>query len=439
MAVAGLAAGQARAVEFFMPVPYLGGNFVYRTEFVRQDLKKDNVDFLFAPEGTSGLDSPVVHYTVLPGPSTNAFHPLLTDNYDRDFHRPPGRSDPKYFVTGPGLVRMEGEPGLLAAETAIEIGSDPATSWELPLLTEDDAFTPGSTVWVQNLMKDSGIGSHLSIYNFDGSPATCNAKLLSPAGALIDERANLTVPSFGAIRLADITAKVSLSSATGMNAAVTCDHPFYALGSFPAKAIADIRVHYPTTSAPAAGTAVTLASNKSFRITRDSSVQYFVLPLEDNIHYRSITIDCDTLAADPINDAFYRGLLGMWRNEPSLRFGKTLYFGINERYGRSKLLVDLGTPYIEIMTKKANAPLVPGKAYHFHIEVNSDQRSFQYKVTNAGGKVIADMRSGVFNEDLSKKGDNTLIVGFGLPGIGDGAYSPPYGFRFSNLLIKGYK
>src|SRR6185295_4819191 len=233
--VASLVASSAGAVEFFVPVPYFGGGgrLVYETELVREDVNKGNVDFTFAAEGHSGLGLPAARYKVLPGPSTDKHHPLLTDNYGRDFRRPPDRSDPKFFLSGDGLVIMEGEPGLLGVETAVIIGTDPATAWELPMLTKDDAFTPGDTVWVLNLAKAGTVASQLSLFNLDGTPALCRTRLLSATSQLIEERTEIPVPSFGAFRLADILRRVTGDSAAGLSVAVTCDHPFYALGSFP--------------------------------------------------------------------------------------------------------------------------------------------------------------------------------------------------------------
>jgi hypothetical protein len=334
---------------------------------------------------------------------------------------------------------MEGEQGLLGVETGVLIGGDPTTAWELPMLTEDDAFAPGGTAYVQNLMKADGIASQLSIFNLDGSPARCQATVLSPRGSVIDQRANISVPSFGAVRIADVLSQVGPATASGVTAAVTCDHPFYALGSFPSPALADIRVHYPTAEPPTAGTREILVPDTSFRVTRDISALAFSLPLEENTRYRSIVIDFDVLTAPPANEAYYRGLVGMWRPEPGLRFGKTLYFGVNERFDRGKLLVDLGTPYIEVMTKKSSAPLVNRRTYHFHIEVNADQRLLRQVVTSSTGAVVADMRSGLFNDDLRSRGGNPVMVGLGLPGIADGAYSPPYGWRFTHITIDGYK
>ncbi len=53
--LAGFVASSAGAVEFFMPVPYLGGRFVYRAELVREELSKANVEFTYAAEGRSAL------------------------------------------------------------------------------------------------------------------------------------------------------------------------------------------------------------------------------------------------------------------------------------------------------------------------------------------------------------------------------------------------
>jgi hypothetical protein len=437
LALAGLTAGNAGAVEFFVPVPNLGKSLVYSTEFSRQDLSKDNVSFTYVAEGKSGLNVQPQNFKVLPGPSTSSTHPLLTDNYGRDYRRPPDRSIPRWFLPGGGLVVMQGQPGLLGIETGVAVGGDPTSAWELPMLTHDDAFKAGRTAYVLNLAKDALTASQLSLFNLDRAPAQCQTQLLSPKGNLIEQRTGIAVPAIGAVRIADILKQVT--TAAGLSVAVTCDRAFYAIGSFPAASLSDVRVHYPSADPPTLGERQIFVSNGDFRVTRNSSVQTFTLPLEPEKRYRSLLIDFDAAVASPSNSAFYRGLIGMWRDEPGQRFGKTLYFGLNERFDRSKLLVDLGTPYIEYMTKRGNAAMVGGKTYHFHIEVSSDERSIRQLVTNAGGGVVVDMRSGIFNDDLRAKNGNTLIIGFGLPGIGDGAYSPPYGWHFSKITISGYK
>jgi hypothetical protein len=437
---AGLVASSAGAVEFFVPVPYFGsGNrLVFGTEFAREDVNKINVDFTYIGEGKTGVGISPSHFKVLPGPSTDKKHPLLTDNYNRDFRKPPARSDPKYYLPGGGLVLLEGEQGLLGIETAVIVGSEPSTAWELPMLTEEDAFEADGTAYVLNLMKDATVASHLSIFNLARSAAFCQTRLMAPNGQLIEQRSALAVPALGVTRIPDILSRV-VGTTTGLSVEVTCSQPFYSLGSFPAPEAADIRVHYPSHEAPTLGTKEVFVSNDSFQVTRAKSAKNYELPLAPGARYRSILIDFDVKAAPPTNGAYFRSLFGMWRPEGSLRFGKTLYFGVNERHDRSKLMIDLGTPYIEIMTKRSSVPLLNGKIYHFHIEANSDERLLRQLVTDASGKVVTDMRSGLLNDDLSAKNGKTVIVGLGLPGIADNAYSPPYGWKFSKIVISGYR
>jgi hypothetical protein len=437
---AGLVASSAGAVEFFVPVPYFGGGtrLSFGTEFAREDLNKINVDFTYIAQGKSGVGMTPAHYKVLPGPSTDKKHPLLTDNYNRDYRKPPARSDPKYSVAGAGLVIMEGEQGLLGIETAVVVGPETATAWELPMLTADDVFEAGTTAHVLNLMKDATVASHLSLFNLGRSAGRCQTRLIAPNGQLIEQRTGVDVPALGAVRIPDILNRV-VGTTTGLSVEVTCDQPFYSLGSFPAPGPDDVRVHYPSHEPPALGTKEIFVANASFNVTGKESDKTFQLPLAANTRYRSILIDFDVKVAPPTNPAYFRGVLGMWRPEAGLRFGKTLYFGVNERYDRGKLMIDLGTPYIEILTKKSGAPMINGKTYHFHIEANSDERLLRQLVTDASGKVVADMRSGLLNDDLITKNGKTVIVGFGLPGIADGAYSPPYGWKFSKIVITGYR
>jgi hypothetical protein len=434
-----LMASSAGAVELFVPVPYLGARYQYGTEFVRQDLSKINVNFTYVEDGRSAVGVTPLKYKVLAGPSTDSNHPLLTDDYARDFRRYPARSEPKYYLPGGGLVIMQGENGLVGAETAAVIGGDPTSAWELPMLTAADAYPAGTTVYVLNLMQSSTTASQLSIFGVSNDVAHCQTRLLAADGHLIEERLSLGVPARGSLRVANILSRLTPGNVTGLSVAVSCDRPFYTLGSFPSAKLADVRVHYPSLQPPTLGTRDIFVNNDSFRATQGASDKKYPLPLPEGVRYRSILIDFDVTTAAPPNPAYFRAVLGMWRPVPGLRFGKELYFGTNERFDRSKLLVDLGTPYLEYLVKRGGSALLSGKTYHFHIEVNSDQHSIRQLVTNASGGVVSDIISGLFNDDLVNRQGNAPIVGFGLEGIADGAYSPPYGWRFAKIVISGYR
>ncbi len=436
---AGLVAGQAGAVEFFVPIPHLGDRYKFNTEFFRTDLSKTNVDYTFVAEGASGVGVTPTRYKVLPGPSTDKNHPLLTDNYGRDFRQPPARSEPKYYLSAGGLAIMEGEQGLLGIESAVFIGSDPTSGWEIPMLTKDDAYEADDKAYVLNLLKAGTTVSHLSLYNFDSTAGVCGTTLRSKTGQLIEQRTGLAVPARGGIRLADILKLVADASATGLYVEVTCNRTFYALGSFPTSKLSDIRVHYPSPEPPTEGTKETFLSNASFKAVQGDSIKTFDLPLAPNTRYRSIYIDLDATTAAPINNAYFRTLFGLWQPDPNVRFGKTLYFNLTERFNRSKLFVDLGTPYIEILTRQNKVPLLSNRTYKFHIEINADQKMIRTTVFNASGGVVADMINGLFNDNLRIPNGGRMVFGLGSPKVVDNAYSPPYNWRFSKIVVTGYK
>lgn len=439
--VAGLIASRAGAAEYYVPVPHLGGKFVYGAEFVRQDLSKDNVDFTFVEEGARGLGRKPARYRVLPGPTNDPAHPLLTDNYKRDYTPPPGRSNPKFHVPGGGLVILKTEPGIVAAEAAVSIGVEPAAAWELPVLRAKDAFPAGETAYLSHLMQGGGISSQLSIFNIDRTAAQCTARLRTSQGQFLDERTNVAVPALGSVRIADIVSRVVVGRATDLNVTVSCNRAFYTLGSFPSPVASyDIRVHYPSSEPPPGQSEwEILVRNGNFQVTPEAHAKRIKLPLEKDVRYRFLMIDFNVIPTSPADTAYLRSLVAMWRPEPSLRFGRQLFFGTAERFDRGKLLIDLGTPYLKLVVKRGQAALAQGQRYHFHIEVDAEQKTLRQLVTASDGTVVADMITGLFNDDLVAREGKPLTLGFGLTESVDPAFSPPYGWRFSRIVVSGYR
>jgi hypothetical protein len=215
---------------------------------------------------------------------------------------------------------------------------------------------------------------------------------------------------------------------------VTCDQPFYALGSFPATDRSQSRVEYPVRQAPGATTAIVLDQRKGqfFRVTSNNSDLHIPLALDSGVAYHTLSIDFDVAIADPPDFVVFRNVIGMFK-QGGRRFGKTLFFGSFENFGKSKYVVDLGTPFIET-TLKRSFSLVGGHAYHFSITLDNDQQSLHYVITNRDGSVVMDMLGGLYNNFDNLDG-NAPIIEMGLPGVADNAYFPPFGWKFSNLNI----
>jgi hypothetical protein len=427
-----LAAGSAHADVRYVPVPFIGpGSVGVLVEYSRDKGSPVNdVDVTYIPENVSGVNLPVVHQKVYIGPSTSTTYPLLD-----------------ITPNAPGLVVVDSEAGLTPDEVALEAGTKLAgTGWELPLLTPGTAFAAGKTAYVLNMTKSGASSTNLSIYNLGTAAATCSFKILRPKGTPIEQRTGISVPALGTKRFDD--ALRLAGNASRIVGAVTCNQPFYAMGALPNEDRTRVRVNYPIAAFPVAGAAVTMMDKKGqfLNCLPDFSYVRFPLPfaLSGNSgpgpRYKTFTVDFDVKTGDP-EYVVIRNIVGMLRSG-GRRFGKTLFFGSFDRpqaSGGAKMLVDLGTPYIETVVKR-NADLTGLQNLHFHIELDSEQRTMLYQITrSSSGLSLFSVTTGFFNEDLNAVGDAVPVLEFGLPGVADDAYFPPYRWKFLNLKVVATK
>jgi hypothetical protein len=420
--LATLLAGAASAQTFsYVPIPTVSpGVTSIKVEMLRSDLSLSDVHATYVPEGTSGLTASAATLKAYVGPSTSRQNPLLALSP---------------IAPGGGMVILDPVAGLDAVEVSMEIEQGPVrTAWKLPLLSANDFFRAGSTVYVQNLAKFPDVASSLQLFNLDSLAATCSATVLRPRGSTLDVRTGITVPAVGVVRVPDILRNVRSATASGLNVAVTCDKAFYAMGAVPTADRWNTRVQYPVAKLPANVVAQVLDSRPGgfFRVTQGSSDLKIPLALDPNAAYHTLAINMDVSVADPPSFVVFRNVIGMFRFG-GRRFGKTLFFGSFENFDKQKYVIDLGTPFIET-TLKRNFPLLNGNTYHFAITLDNDQQSLHYVITNRAGAVVTDVLGGLYNNFNVFQG-NAPIIELGLGGVADNAYFPPFGWRFANLSI----
>jgi hypothetical protein len=314
MTVLASAAARAQTISYVLVPTITPGVTVTKVEMGRSDLSLNQVQTTFIAEGKSGLGATPKTLKVYVGPSTSRANPLL---------------DLTPVATSGGMAVLQPVPGLTAVEVSLEVEQNPVrTAWKLPLLTADQFFQPGSTAYVLNLVKGADAASGLQIFNIGVKPATCSATVLRPKGTPIEERDGISVPAIGVIRIADILKSVGTGTAEGINVAVTCDSPFYALGNYPATDRWQSRVQYPVSKLPGALTAVTLDSRPGLflRVTKTNSDLHIPVNLDPDTRYHTLTITFDVGVADPPDFVVFRNVIGMFRFG-GRRFGKTLFFG----------------------------------------------------------------------------------------------------------------
>jgi hypothetical protein len=417
---------QTVTVSYVLIPTITPGVTVTKVELVRTDLTLKDVEATYVGDGQSGLALLPTHLKAYVGPSTSKPNPLL---------------DLTPIVPSGGMVILDPVPGLDTVEVSFEVEQAPVrTAWKLPLLSADDFFPAGSTIYVLNLVKGADAASNLQLFNVGTTAATCKVQVLRPKGSLIEERDGISVPAVGVTGIPDILRRVGAATAAGITAAVTCDSPFYALGSYPATNRWDSRVEFPITESPTAKakSAVILDHRPGtfFRVVQGNSDLHIPLTLDPAVAYHTLSIDFDAAVKDPNSFVVFRNVIGMFRFG-GRRFGKTLYFGSFENFGKQKFVVDVGTPFIET-TLKRNFPLRGGHTYHFSITLDNDQQSLHYVITNESGGVVMDLLGGLYNSFNVVNG-NGPIIEMGLGGVADNAYFPPYGWAFRNLEIVATK
>ena len=423
-----LLAAPALAEIRYVPVPMVGaGTVKILAEYARANTTPRRVAVTRIPENVSGLGVPAMNDQVYIGPSTATKFPLLNIT--------PG---------SPGLIVLNSEAGLTANEVSMEVGKSPANSaWELPLLSPETAYRADSTAFVQNLTKTADSTSNLSLFNLSGLAATCRYQIRRPNNTVLAEKTGIAVPALGAVRFDNVLA--TAPAGAGYVGAVTCNQPFYALGALPNSDRTRVRTYYPLAAFPTAGTATTLVDRRGqfFNVQEGNSFLRIPVPLVTapsgpGPRYKSLTIDFDARTSDPEGFTVIRNLVGFLRNG-GRRFKKTLYFGSFDRLdavGGPKMLLDVGTPYIETTIKRALDLSGPTKNLHFHIELNADQKLMLFQIFN-GNNAILNISSSLYNDDLNALGADVPTLEFGLPGVADDAYFPPYGWRFLNLKVIG--
>ena len=424
-ALLGSAATAARAQLSYVLVPTITpGVTVTKVELLRSDLTLADVQATYIAPGQSGLDKSATTLKAYVGPSTSKPNPLLNLTS---------------ILPSGGMVMLDPVAGLQLVEVSMEVEQAPVrTAWKLPLLTENDFFFPGSTVYVLNLVKATDAASNLQLFNLGPLAASCDLQVLRPKGSLIEERDGVVVPAIGVTLISDILRKVPAATAAGINVAVTCDKPFYALGAYPATNRWDTVVEYPVAHLPSNLTAVTIDSRPGtfLRVTKANDSLLDTVTLDPDTYYHTLSINFDIAVVDPPGFVVFRNVTGMFR-KGGRRFGKTLYFGSFENFDKEKYVIDVGTPFIETTLKRI-FPLRGGHTYHFSITLDNDKQSDHYVITNQAGGVVMDVLGGLYNQ-VNALGGNSPIIQFGLQGIADNAYFPPFGWAYRNLEIVATK
>lgn len=157
---------------------------------------------------------------------------------------------------------------------------------------------------------------------------------------------------------------------------------------------------------------------------KDNSYRAFELPLRPGVRYKKVTVDFD-LYVHNWSTPLFHSIASLRRND------RTLYFGLLMRSDRRKTILDLGRG----RTAAGVGPWNQRANYHFRMTADSQSRTVTMQMFQ-GGKQVHSVTGPMVNWDLSVSSKTRMRIDFGAPKVADGAYFPPYGWRYSNLAVK---
>jgi hypothetical protein len=153
-----------------------------------------------------------------------------------------------------------------------------------------------------------------------------------------------------------------------------------------------------------------------------------VLPIERGQRYRSLTVEFDVTTGRFPTD-LYIGTVGLMRPVK----GGT-YYAHTVRGDRGKSILDMGVG-AKLVHRGDNDVWKANATYHVKAHYNGANRQVVWELFR-GGAVVERIVGGIGNANLSHGGEGMRVF-FGLGKAYDGAFFPPWGWRFSNLVVSG--
>lgn len=433
------------------------GDVLYRTEVVVSNPGEVSRRFstAFVPTGRSGVQASRASQSISVLPNGTF---LLTNV------APAGQT---------GVLEISGAPQLAvtARIEAVSRSGQVLASTPIPVIGSENLIPKNQTVQIQGIERTArGTIQRFGLLNLGAREAQCSVSAFQVSGAPVGNAARLTVQPRSHTAFAAPLAALGAALFTDVRVEVTCSQPFYAYalqaaadggalsflapsGSLESRleAAADLRsgddtpqgggqdnggngdggdgnggggANPPAGSGPIAGHDSLSYPGLFLAATRGDSYRAFDLPLRPGVRYRRITVDFD-LYLNRWQTPLFHGITALRRND------RTLYYGLIVRGDRNKTVLDLGKDQLE----RVEGPWKQRSEYHIRLEADAQTRTVTFNLFQ-GGRLVHTLSGRMTTPDLSVTDQQKIRVDFGGTKVADGAYFPPYGWRYSNLVVR---
>lgn len=341
-----------------------------------------------------------------------------------------------------GMFELSGAPDIVVSARieALAANGNVLASAQLPVFSADNVLRAGERTSLLGLEHTAaGALTDFGLMNLSTQPAQCTVDAFRAKGGRIGQAVPLTLVPRSNHDFLSALAKLGQTSIKDVRFDVSCNQTFatYALvyrSGGPETVILGPAATLDGELAPVDDGSVTFSLPGQF--ASGNTYAAYDLPLQDGVQYSRARIELDLYIdlwrpVHPLNPNFKN--VASFRRSAKSRSDRLLFWGlILKGTGDYRTILDMGN---EETIKSGKGPWKERSTYHLVIDFDADARRITFEVFQGGQRVQQLDGPAVFS-DLFNLPDKKIRVDFSSPGVGDGAYFPTLGWKYSNLLVK---
>lgn len=344
---------------------------------------------------------------------------------------------------GVGMVEFSGPDDVIYSGRVESLtpGGIVRSQAHLPLVGSDNVFPAGQVAHIQGGERTmSGSASHFGLATFGAEDGECTVKIFRADGSQIQSTVTLWGPALGQRWFADAFNMIGEPSISDARFETSCNVPFLPFTTifasepdstqFVLPSVTGADNLGPAAPGPQEGELVRL-DGTFFTAVRGASIFDVELPIEPGVRYSQIAWEFDVVVPsirDSAGTNFHSTTLLLRPVRGGTHFAHTI-----RGNGIYKSIIDLGDH--QLVRGDSNG-WSPNTMHHVKIVYDTDERRMVWELSRNGG-VVERLVANIGSRNLTHQGEGLHVL-FGLDKEYDhGAYLPPYGFRFSDLVVTG--
>lgn len=341
-----------------------------------------------------------------------------------------------------GMFEISGAPEIVVSARieGLAGNGNVLASAQVPTFSASNVFGPGERAGLLGLEQTAaGATSDFGLMNLSTQPAQCTVDAFRAKGGRIAETVRLSLLPRSNRDFAGALGTLGQTAIKDVRFEVSCDKTFatYALvyrPGGPETVILGPAASLEKNLVPVSDGSVTFSLPGQFSNGNDFAA--YDLPLQDGVQYGHARIELDLYIdqwrqTHPLNPNFKN--VASFRRSAKSRPERLLYWGLilkgSDDY---RTILDMGH---EQTIKSGKGPWKPRSTYHLVIDFDAEARRIVFEVYQGGQRVQRLEGPAVFT-DIFNLPDKKVRVDFSSDGVGDGAYFPTLGWKYSNLVVK---